>query len=151
MKFSEEHICFHVPGESKHDVLQYVADKAKSLSICDNDEGLLADLLHREEEFSTGLQDGFAIPHARSRHVKEASILFLKTEQGIDWGTMDGGKVHCMFSLLVPAENEGNIHLMMLSQLATCLLEDDFKEYVKTCENKQELVSYIYKGMEGNA
>lgn len=151
MNFSEEHICFEVPGNSKQDILRYVADKAKDLNICEDSEGLLKDLLHREEEFSTGLQDGFAIPHARSEHVKEASILFLKTANGIDWGTMDGNQVHYMFSLLVPKENEGNVHLMMLSQLATCLLEDDFKDYVKSCEDKCELVTYIYKGMEGIA
>lgn len=151
MNFTEEHICFQVPGEQKLDVLKYVADKAEELNICDDPKGLLADLLHREDEFSTGLQDGFAIPHARSSHVKEASILFLKTEHAIEWGTMDDQKVHYLFSLLVPKENEGNVHLMMLSQLATCLLEDDFKEYVKECDDKQALVSYIYKGMEESA
>lgn len=148
MNFTEEHICFQVPGKQKLDILKYVAAKAKELNICDNSEGLLIDLLHREEEFSTGLQDGFAIPHARSSHVKEASILFLKTEDEVEWGTMDGNNVHYLFSLLVPKENEGNVHLMMLSQLATCLLEDDFKDYVKKCDDKQALVSYIYKGME---
>ena len=149
MKFSEEHICFNVPGLTKLEILTYISKKAKELGICEHSEGLLQDLLHREDEFSTGLQDGFAIPHARSSHVNEASILFIKCENGIEWGTMDGNKVHYMFSLLVPKENEGNIHLMMLSKLATCLLEDDFKEFVTSCEDKQQLVSYIYKGMEG--
>lgn len=148
MKFTSEHICFDVPGNSKQELLEYVAKKAQELHICDNSQGLLKDLLAREQAFSTGLQDGFAIPHARSDYIKEASILFIKTKNPIDWGTMDGNQVHYMFSLLVPKENEGNIHLMMLSQLATCLLEDDFKAYVKSCQDKALLVSYIYKGME---
>lgn len=148
MKFTEENICFEVAGNSKQEILEFIAKKAVHLNISNNKAGLLADLLHREREFSTGLQDGFAIPHARSSHVKEASILFIKTKNPIEWGTMDDKKVHYMFSLLVPKENEGNIHLMMLSKLATCLLEDDFKEYVTSCEDKTSLVSYIYKGME---
>lgn len=149
MKFSEDHICFEVAGDGKEDILRFIANKASELGISTNEEGLLLDLKKREEEFSTGLQDEFAIPHARSSYVKEASILFLKTQKPIEWGTMDDQQVHYLFSLLVPSENEGNVHLMMLSQLATCLLEDDFKAFVKSCDDKQDLVSYIYKGMEG--
>lgn len=148
MKFTQEHICFQVPGNNKHEILEYIAKQAKQLGICEHSEGLLQDLLQRESEFSTGLQDGFAIPHARSEHVMEASILFIKTKEAIEWGTMDGKKVQYMFSLLVPKENEGNVHLMMLSKLATCLLEDDFKDYVKACDDKASLVTFIYKGME---
>lgn len=148
MNFSQKNICFNVQGNNKNTILTYIANHAYALGLCDNAQGLLADLKKREAAFPTGLQDGFAIPHARSKHVLEASILFLKTEQDIEWGTMDDKKVNCLFSLLVPEENEGNVHLMMLSRLATCLLEEDFKAFVKTYEDKQTLVSYIYKGME---
>ena len=53
-----------------------------------------------------------------------------------------------MLALLVPEENEGNLHLMMISKLATCLLEDDFKETLKSVTDKKELKDYILKNME---
>ena len=93
-------------------------------------------------------QDGFAIPHARSNHVKKAAILYLRTDEAIEWGTMDDKKVNYLFSLLVPEQNEGNLHLQMISKLATCLLEDEFKNTVKSATNKLELKDYILKNME---
>lgn len=148
MEFSKEHIKFHVPGKTKEDILHYIAVSATDMGISEQVEGLQIDLEKRENEFSTGLQDGFAIPHARSKHIVKTSILFLKTEKAIEWGSMDDQNVQYIFCLLVPEQNEGNVHLMMLSRLATCLLEDDFKTFVTTCEDVEELRDYIYKGME---
>ncbi|MDE6181679.1 MAG: fructose PTS transporter subunit IIA, partial [Eubacteriales bacterium] len=124
----EENIFLNVNATKKEEVLEFIANKAFKLNICKDEQGLLQDLKKREEEFSTGLQDGFAIPHAKSKYVTAPTILFLKTEKGIDWGTMDDKKVNYLFALLVPSENENNIHLQMISKLTTCLLEDDFKE-----------------------
>lgn len=148
MILAEENIFLNVEAYKKDDLLEFIANQAVILNIAYDANGLLSDLKRREEEFSTGLQDGFAIPHAKSKYVETPSILYLKTKGDIEWGTMDGSTINCAFSLLVPMENEENTHLQMLSQLATCLLEDDFKEYVKSTNNKKELVTYIYKKME---
>ena len=75
--------------------------------------------------------------------------MYLRTKQGIEWGTLDDKKVNYMFALLVPANYEGNIHLQMISTLATCLLEDDFKEKVKSSCDRAELKKYIQEKMEG--
>lgn len=145
---NEDYIFLDVKATDKDQLLEFIADKAHEYNICDNREDLLDDLKKREAEFPTGLQDGFAIPHARSKHVKKAAILYLRTNEAIEWGTMDDKKVNYLFSLLVPSENEGNLHLQMISKLATCLLEDDFKETVKSSTNKLKLKDYILKNME---
>lgn len=129
--------------KSKKDMLTFIAKKAKEYNICDDEQGLLNDLINREKEFSTGLQDGFAIPHARSSHVKKVSVFFIRNKSVLDWETLDGSEVHNLFALLVPVENEGNVHLQMISQLATCLLEDDFKETVQSSTDQDELKKYI--------
>ena len=100
-------------------------------------------MLNREKEFSTGLQDGFAIPHARSSYVKKVSVFLIRNKSRLNWETLDGSEVHNLFALAVPVENEGNIHLQMISQLATCLLEDDFKETVQSSNDQNELKKYI--------
>ena len=127
----DNYIFLNEDYKSKQELLSFIAAKAEELNICDTKEGLLEDLLAREAEFSTGLQDGFAIPHARSSHVKKVSVFFIRNKSVLDWETLDDSEVHYLFALLVPKENEGNIHLQMISKLATCLLEDDFKDKIK--------------------
>lgn len=144
----ENYIFLDVKAKNKEQILRFIVDKAYENGICDSSEGLLEDLKKREAEFPTGLQDGFAIPHARSSHVKKAAILYLRCDEALEWGTMDDKKVNYLFSLLVPEENEGNLHLMMISKLATCLLEDDFKDTLKSVTDKKELKDYILKNME---
>ena len=134
---------------NKHLISTFICEKAKQFHITDQEEDLYIDFMNREAEFPTGLQDGFAIPHARTERVKKIAIMYLRTKQGIEWGTLDDKKVNYMFALLVPANYEGNIHLQMISTLATCLLEDDFKEKVKSSCDRAELKKYIQEKMEG--
>ena len=63
---NEDYIFLDVKVTNKNQLLGFIADKAHEYNICDNREGLLEDLIKREAEFPTGLQDGFAIPHACS-------------------------------------------------------------------------------------
>lgn len=139
----EEYIFLDVDMKCKEDILSFISEKAKQYHLTDCQEALYQDFLTREKEFSTGLKDGFAIPHARSDHVKDVAIMYLRNKSGIDWGTLDNQKVYYMFALLVPLNYDKNIHLKMLSKLATCLLEDEFKEKVKSSHNPTELKNYI--------
>ena len=143
----DNYIFLNEDYKSKQELLSFIAAKAEELNICDTKEGLLEDLLAREAEFSTGLQDGIAIPHARSSHVKKVSVFFIRNKSVLDWETLDDSEVHYLFALLVPKENEGNIHLQMISKLATCLLEDDFKDKIKSTSDKSELKDYILKNI----
>lgn len=143
----DNYIFLNEDYKSKQELLSFIAAKAEELNICDTKEGLLEDLLAREAEFSTGLQDGFAIPHARSSHVKKVSVFFIRNKSVLDWETLDDSEVHYLFALLVPKENEGNIHLQMISKLATYLLEDDFKDKIKSTSDKSELKDYILKNI----
>ena len=144
----DNYIFLNEDYKSKQELLSFIAAKAEELNICDTKEGLLEDLLAREAEFSTGLQDGFAIPHARSSHVKKVSVFFIRNKSVLDWETLDDSEVHYLFALLVPKENEGNIHLQMISKLATCLLEEDFKDKIKSTSDKSELKDYILKNIK---
>lgn len=143
----DNYIFLNEDYKSKQELLSFIAAKAEELNICDTKEGLLKDLLAREAEFSTGLQDGFAIPHARSSHVKKVSVFFIRNKSVLDWETLDDSDVHYLFALLVPKENEGNIHLQMISKLATSLLEEDFKDKIKSTSDKSELKDYILKNI----
>lgn len=144
----EKNVFLNVEIDTKEDVLKFLAKKAFENGVAQNEEGVLKDLLAREAEYSTGIQDGFAIPHAKSSNVIEPSIFYIKTKKELEWETLDGSNVRYIFSLMVPEKNENNIHLKMLSKLATCLMEDDFKKEIISSEDKSSLIKYISKKME---
>ena len=81
-------------------------------------------------------------------HAKEVAIFFVKCKNELDWETLDDSKVKYLFALIVPMENAGNEHLLMISKLATSLLEDEFKDKVKSSTDKAELKEYILKIMK---
>ena len=144
----EEYIFLDVDVASKEQLLDFVSEKALKMGITDNKEGLKSDFLKREAEYSTGLQNEFAIPHAKSEYAKETAVFFVKCKNPLDWETMDDTKVKYVFALIVPTEKAGNEHLIMISKLATSLLEDEFKDPVKS--NRQVNVKGIYiKNHEG--
>lgn len=144
----EEYIYFDADVSSKEDALHFISNQALALGLTNNKDGLYGDFLKREDEFSTGLQDGFAIPHAKSEYAKDIAILFVKCRNDIVWETMDDQPVNHIFALIVPTENAGNDHLMMISKLATSLLDDDFRAYVKSSTNKTQLKEYILQKMK---
>lgn len=147
--FKEDYIFLNQKLNSKEEALAFASDKALELGLTDDRDGLLKDFLEREKEYSTGLQDGFAIPHAKSNHVKEVAIFYISSDNIIsEWETLDDTPVTHLFVLFVPKAHEGNTHLMMISNLATHLLEDDFREAVKKSSDKAQLKEYILKIMK---
>ncbi|WP_302626315.1 PTS sugar transporter subunit IIA [uncultured Eubacterium sp.] len=142
--FKEEYIFFNLDANTKTEALEFISNQASLLGLTDDKDGLLEDFLKREEEFSTGLQDGFAIPHAKSSHAKEIGIIYVTCKNPItEWETLDGSPVTNLFALIVPKKNAGNEHLMMISKLATNLLENDFKNTIKSSDNKSMLAEFI--------
>lgn len=128
---------------TKDDVLKFIADKASKLGVADSSDGLLADLRQREVEISTGLEDGFAIPHAKSSHVIYPSVLFIRSKTPIFWESFDDKDVTNILALLVPAENKDNLHLKMLSKLAVSLMDADFKSRLCNSDSKEYIAERI--------
>ena len=130
---NEQTTFLDVDEKDKDGILKFISHKAKLLDITDDEDALYHDFLEREKEFSTGLQDGFAIPHARTDNVKKVTVMFLRNKNGIDWQTLDDKPVKYIFALLVPKQSAGDVHLKMISSLAN---------------DKAELTRYILKMME---
>ena len=96
----------------------------------------------------TGLMDGFAIPHAKTSVVNRPSMFYVRTKHPLEWETLDGEGVSSLFALVSPDGDKGDSHLKMLSALATCLLEDDFKETVKRLGTADEHQQGVSRGGE---
>ena len=140
---TEQDVFLDVDATTKEELFSFISEQAVRLGVTDDAEGLAADLMDRERQISTGLTDGFAIPHTKSPRVKHVEVFYLRTKAPIPWETMDSDEAGYFFALLVPEENKGNIHLQMISALAVSLLEDEFKGTVKSCEDATELTDDI--------
>lgn len=149
MIFTEENIFLDVDVDTKEALFLVLANAALEAGYVNDQEKTLQAFINRESEFSTGLQDGFAIPHAKDDSVIEPTVFFVKLNQSIDWETFDDNGVQYVFALLVPKIESGTTHLHMLSQLATALMEEDFKKQIKNAKDKKELVSIINHEMIG--
>ena len=124
--------------------LKFISDNAVAAGIADDADALLAAFLKREEEGTTGMVDGFAIPHAKTDAVKQASVMVLKAPEGVPgWDTMDEAPVTCAIALLVPEAEAGTSHLQILSKVAMALTDDDFRAACKDATDPAAVASLI--------
>ncbi|MXQ47813.1 PTS transporter subunit EIIA [Streptococcus pneumoniae] len=149
MEFDKKNILLNIRVKDKLDLFTTIADYALKQNIIDDKDLLINAFLEREKEVSTGLQESFAIPHAKSNFIKEPTVFFLKLVEAIEWETFDGQPVSNVFALLVPSKYEGTLHLEMISRIATSLLEGEFINSVKNSSNIDEIEKQIAKAMKG--
>ena len=124
--------------------LSFVSNEAVKLGIADDADELMAAFLKREDEGSTGMMDGFAIPHAKSATVKRAAVVVVKDDGGIEgWESMDGAPVNVAIALLIPESQAGTTHLKLLSKVAEALMDDEFRSTVKSADDAQEIAGAI--------
>ena len=100
--------------------------------------------LAREAEGTTGMMEGFAIPHAKSDAITEAAVIVVKDESGVTgWDTMDGAPVNVAIALLIPGAQAGTTHLKILSKVAEALMDEDFRATVKGSTDAAEIAKTI--------
>lgn len=139
----EDNIFLYVDLKNRDKALAYISKQAEILGYTDDAENLLEAFLEREKEFSTGLEEGFAIPHAKSKYIKKTGIIYVRVNNSIEWETYDGLFVTDLFALMVPEKEANTTHLKMLSELATALLEDEFKTKLRKLETTKQVSTWI--------
>ncbi len=142
------HILLEVEAKTCDDVFRAVAQAAQESGITNSSADLMRGFQEREREASTGLMDGFAIPHTKSDAATRAALYYVRTVAPVDWETMDGCTVTDVFALIAPAIDPGNTHLSMLSALASSLLEEEFKHAVSHAATAEQLVSLVTERIE---
>ncbi|RLL43658.1 PTS fructose transporter subunit IIC [Oceanobacillus piezotolerans] len=95
-------------------------------------------ILKREAQTSTGLGDGIAMPHAKNKAVKEPTVLFAKSKQGVDYESLDGQPAYLFFMIAVP-EGANNTHLETLAALSRQLIDQDFIRQLKQANTPDEV------------
>jgi len=137
--FSKERVNFSLKASSKNDVIDELIEMLVSDGKVTDREIFKKAVLKREEEFSTGIGMGIAIPHGKSSVVKEASITFGKSGSGIDYASVDDKPAYLFFLIAVP-ENSNDIHLKALSEISRKLMHPEVREQINQAQNFEDFI-----------
>lgn len=116
------------------EMVQKMFDAGRISDIETYKEGILA----REAQTSTGLGDGIAMPHAKNSAVKEATVLFAKSQKGVDYEALDGQPTYLFFMIAAP-EGANDTHLQALAALSRLLIDADFVGKLKEANTPEEV------------
>lgn len=135
-------ICLDGTPHTKKEALdQMVALMAASGKISD-EEGYKKQVYLREEESTTGIGGGIAIPHGKCAAVRKPGLAAMVVRDGVEFESLDGMPAHLIFLIAAP-DTEDNIHLDVLSKLSVLLMDQNFVEKLTKAETAEEFLSVI--------
>ncbi|MCQ2009872.1 MAG: fructose-specific PTS transporter subunit EIIC [Sporolactobacillus sp.] len=125
---------------TKKDVLDELASTLDKAGKLNDLTEYRAALDKREEQSTTGIGDGVAIPHSKTAAVKEAAIAFGRSKEGVDFQSLDGQPAH-LFFMIAATDGANATHLEALSTLSTFLIDAGFREKLMNAATSEEIVS----------
>ncbi|WP_058486555.1 PTS 2-O-a-mannosyl-D-glycerate transporter subunit IIABC [Defluviitalea phaphyphila] len=136
--------------KSKEDLIAQLVEQLYKEGKISSKKEFLKAVLDREKLSPTGLEGGLAIPHGKSKAVKEASFAVAKLKKPIEnWESIDpNNKVELVFLLAIPEEEAGSTHLKVLSTLAENMANPKYREQLLNSSNANELYENLNKKKE---
>lgn len=144
MKFvdfiNREAIRTNVAATSKEEVIRTMATSLKEAGKIGDDqyEGIVEAILKREELGSTGIGRGVAVPHTKHPSVSELVGTVAVSEEGVEFDSLDGEKVHLLFLLISPPDRPGD-HLRALENISRQLRDDTFCSFLKQTKEADDV------------
>ena len=141
---AKESIDLQAKVGSKAEALEHLVTlMAKSGKLADEAEYKRC-VLAREEEGSTGIGEGIAIPHAKTNAVKAPGLAAMIVSEGVDFASLDDQPAKLFFMIAAP-DTEDNVHLDVLSRLSTLLMDEEFTTALYAAKSPKEFLSIIDK------
>ena len=137
-----ESICLNGAAADKKDVLNQMVDLMEKSGKVSDKENYLAAVFAREEEGTTGVGDGIAIPHGRCTGVNKPGLAAMVLPQGVEYEALDDEPVNLIFLIAAP-EGAGNVHITILSKLSMMLMDDTFTESLRKAKSVEEFLNII--------
>ena len=136
---TEDLVVAGLKGSSKNDIIDAMVDLvALSPKVLDR-EKVRSAILERERIMSTGVGNGFAIPHGKTDAVSEIVAAFAVTEEEIDYDSLDEKPVRLVF-LLVGKDNLVGPHIKLLSRISRLMNKEDFRKRLLTVGTPKEII-----------
>ncbi len=141
---TEDLVVTHLEGSSKEDIINAMIDVvAKSPKVLDKEKVREA-VFEREKIMSTGVGDGFAIPHGKTDAVSDIVGSFAITAEPIDYESLDEKPVRLVF-LLVSKANMVGPHIKLLSRISRLMNKPDFRNRLLTVNSPSEVIEMFRK------
>lgn len=131
-----ELVSLEEPPAEKEACIEHLLDMAVEAGRVEDREAALDALLAREEETTTGVGMGIGIPHAQTDAVTRPTVVFARSDRGVDFDAMDDEPATLIFMLLVP-EGGSEEHLGMLSSLSRALMHEEVRDSLHEAESPE--------------
>ncbi|PTL38610.1 PTS fructose transporter subunit IIABC [Alkalicoccus saliphilus] len=138
----KETIILDLSSRSKEDVIHELAAALDNAGHLSDRQSFIDAIKERESQSSTGIGEGVAIPHAKVAAVTEPAIVFGRTQDGIDYDSLDGEKAH-LFFMIAASEGANETHLQALSRLSTLLMDEDFRQTLLTSDTPEGVLKAV--------
>lgn len=135
-------IKIRLDSDNKADVIDELINILDSAGKLNDREQYKKEILKREAEFSTGIGEGIAIPHAKTSAVKVPALAFGIKKEGLDYESLDGSKAQLFFMIAATAGAD-NEHLDTLARLSSMLMNKDFKNRLINASSEYEVLGMI--------
>ena len=141
---ARESIELNGTSKTKTETIRAMADLMEKSGKLSDKEEYIAGLLRREEESTTAVGEGIAIPHYKGAAVKRPGLAAMVVKDGTDFDSIDGEPVKLIFAIAAPDTKE-NVHLDVLSKLSVLLMDEEFSKNLINAKSVDEFISVIDK------
>lgn len=128
--------------KTKSEALDQIIDLMMESGKISDREAYRAQVYAREEESTTGIGEGIAIPHGKCDAVKEPGLAAMVIKDGVDFDALDGAPVTLMFLIAAP-NTEDNVHLDVLSKLSVLMMDENFADSLRNASSVEEFLNII--------
>lgn len=133
--------------KSKNEALDAIVELMTQSGKINDQEAYRRQVYAREEESTTGIGEGIAIPHGKCDAVDKPGLAAMVVPDGVDFDSLDGEAVTLMFLIAAP-NTEDNVHLDVLSKLSMMLMDEEFTENLRKAKSPEEFLAVIDKADE---
>ena len=131
---------FDLQATDKEGVINEMVQSLVDNGVVTDFDTFKAGIMNREAQTSTGLGDGIAMPHSKNEAVKEATVLFAKSNKGVDYASLDGQPTDLFFMIAAP-EGANDTHLAALAELSKYLMKPGFADKLRQASTPDQVIA----------
>lgn len=138
----KQSICLDGKADSKEQVIREMVDLMAEGGNINDIDTYRETVFKREEEGTTGIGEGIAIPHGKTEAVRAPGLAAMVLPEGVDYDSLDGEPAYLIFLIAAP-NTEDNVHLEVLSRLSMLLMDEDFRNKLLHAKDVDEFLAYV--------
>ena len=133
-------MLFDLQATDKEGVINEMVQSLVDNGVVTDFETFKTGIMNREAQTSTGLGEGIAMPHSKNEAVKEATVLFAKSNKGVDYASLDGQPTELFFMIAAP-EGANDTHLAALAELSKYLMKPGFADKLRQASTPDQVIA----------